>query len=158
MEEALFRPMTKADLPAVAELEILCFRSPWTLNMLKGELKNRLAHYHVLELDGKIVAYAGMWVLFDEAHITNVAVSPDHRRKGYGRRIMLESMQAAVRHHATQMTLEVRETNFSAQALYEGLGFSMAGRRKKYYSDTNEDAFILWNKDIVKTIEQLHAY
>ncbi len=157
MEEALFRPMTKADLPAVAELEIQCFRSPWTLNMLKGELKNRLAHYHVLELDGKIIAYAGMWVLFEEAHITNVAVSPDHRRNGYGRRIMLESMRAAVTFHATQMTLEVRETNFGAQALYEGLGFQMAGRRKKYYSDTGEDAFILWNKDIVKTIEQLHA-
>lgn len=157
MEEALFRPMTKADLPAVAELEIQCFRSPWTLNMLRGELKNRLAHYHVLELDGKIIAYAGMWVLFEEAHITNVAVSPDHRRKGYGRRIMLESMRVAVKLHATQMTLEVRESNFGAQALYEGLGFQMAGRRKKYYSDTGEDAFILWNNDIVKTIEQLHA-
>ena len=157
MEEALFRPMTKADLPAVAEMEQICFRSPWTLNMLKGELKNKLAHYHVLELGGNIIAYAGMWVLFEEAHITNVAVSPEHRRMGHGRRIMLESMRAAVKLHATQMTLEVRETNFAAQALYESLGFQMAGRRKKYYTDTGEDAFILWNKDIVKTIESLHA-
>ncbi len=157
MEDVIFRRMLKADLPAVAELEQICFRSPWTLNMLKGELKNRLAYYHVLELDEKIVAYAGMWVVFEEAHITNVAVSPEHRRKGFGRRIMLESMREAVKLHATKMTLEVRETNFSAQALYESLDFQNAGRRKKYYSDTGEDAFILWNTNLVKTIEQLHA-
>ena len=157
MEDIIFRRMLKADLPAVAELEQICFRSPWTLNMLKGELKNRLAYYHVLELDEKIVAYAGMWVVFEEAHITNVAVSPEHRRKGLGRRIMLESMREAVKLHATQMTLEVRETNFSAQALYESLDFQNVGRRKKYYSDTGEDAFILWNTNLVKTIEQLHA-
>ncbi len=157
MEDIIFRRMLKADLPAVAELEQICFRSPWTLNMLKGELKNRLAYYHVLELDEKIVAYAGMWVVFEEAHITNVAVSPEHRRKGFGRCIMLNSMREAVKLHATKMTLEVRETNFGAQALYESLDFQNAGRRKKYYSDTGEDAFILWNTDIVKTIEQLHA-
>ncbi len=157
MEDIIFRRMLKADLPAIAELEQICFRSPWTLNMLKGELKNRLAYYHVLELDEKIVAYAGMWVVFEEAHITNVAVSPEHRRKGLGRRIMLESMREAVKLHATQMTLEVRETNFSAQALYESLDFQNVGRRKKYYSDTGEDAFILWNTNLVKTIEQLHA-
>ena len=103
------------------------------------------------------MAYAGMWVVFEEAHITNVAVSPEHRRKGFGRRIMLESMREAVKLHATKMTLEVRETNFSAQALYESLDFQNAGRRKKYYSDTGEDAFILWNTNLVKTIEQLHA-
>ena len=157
MEDIIFRRMLKADLPAIAELEQICFRSPWTLNMLKGELKNRLAYYHVLELDEKIVAYAGMWVVFEEAHITNVAVSPEHRRRGLGRRIMLESMREAVKLHATQMTLEVRETNFSAQALYESLDFQNVGRRKKYYSDTGEDAFILWNTNLVKTIEQLHA-
>ena len=156
-QEAIVRPMTKADLPVVAEMERVCFRSPWTEGMLRSELKNRLAHYHVLDLDGELVAYAGMWILFEEAHITNVAVMPQHRRKGYGRRIMLESMRAAVERNATQMTLEVRESNYGAQELYAGLGFVYAGRRKKYYSDTNEDALILWNTDIVKTIEQLRA-
>lgn len=154
---AIFRPMTTADLPAVAEMEKICFRSPWSERMLRGELKNRLAHYHVIEQDGKLIAYAGMWVLFEEAHITNVAVLPDYRRQGLGQRIMLESMKAAVALNATQMTLEVRESNLGAQALYEGLGFVSAGRRKKYYSDTGEDALILWNTDIVKTIGQLHA-
>ena len=152
MGEALFRPMTRADLPAVLEMERVCFRSPWTENMLRGELKNKLAHYHVLELDGALVGYAGMWILFDEAHITNVCTLPDYRRRGYGRFLMLESMRVAVGLHATKMTLEVRETNFGAQALYKGLGFEMAGRRKRYYDDTGEDALILWNMDIRLTL------
>jgi len=156
MEEAIFRPMTKADLPAVIEMERVCFRSPWTENMLRGELKNRLAHYHVLQLGEELIGYAGMWVLFDEAHITNVAVMPAYRRRGYGKYIMLESMRAAVRFHADKMTLEVRESNFGAQELYRGLGFTYAGRRKHYYDDTGEDALILWNTDIVKTLG-LHA-
>lgn len=156
-QEAIFRPMTPADLPVVAQMERVCFRSPWTESMLRSELKNRLAHYHVLDIGGELIAYAGMWVMFDEAHITNVAVMPAYRRHGYGRRIMLESMRAAVALQATQMTLEVRESNLGAQALYEGLGFIYSGRRKRYYSDTHEDALILWNTDIVKTIEQLHA-
>lgn len=144
--------MTREDLPAVLEMERACFRSPWTENMLRGELKNRLAHYHVLELDGKLVGYAGMWVLFDEAHITNVCTLPDYRRRGYGRFLMLQSMRAAVGLHATKMTLEVRESNLGAQALYSGLGFAYAGRRKKYYDDTGEDALILWNTDIRVTL------
>ena len=152
--EPVFRPMVAADIPAVARIEQVCFRSPWTEKMLKSELKNRLAHYHVLELENKVIGYAGMWILFDEAHITNVAVLPEHRRKGYGRKLMLLSMEAASRFDANKMTLEVRESNSGAQAMYDGVGFTMAGRRKRYYSDTGEDAFILWNEDIKKTLSE----
>jgi len=152
--EPVFRPMVAADIPAVAQIEQVCFRSPWTEKMLKSELKNRLAHYHVLELENKVIGYAGMWILFDEAHITNVAVLPEHRRKGYGRKLMLLSMEAASLLGANKMTLEVRESNSGAQAMYDGVGFTMAGRRKRYYSDTGEDAFILWNEDIKKTLSE----
>lgn len=153
----LFRDMTQADVPAVAEMEKLCFRSPWSKRMLKEELMNPIALYHVFELNGELIAYAGMWIHFDEAHITNVAVLPEYRRKGYGRRIMLLSMQAAAEAGAAQMTLEARESNSGALAMYSQLGFIQSGRRKRYYTDTKEDALILWNKDIAATIQQLRV-
>jgi len=152
MVDITFRPMQKADVPRVAELERLSFRSPWSEKALAGELRNPAARYLVGVLDNMVEAYAGMWVLFNEAHITNVAVAPEHRRHGFGRALMLEMLRRALFYGATQMTLEVRETNLGAQALYTGLGFEKAGRRKRYYSDTGEDAFIMWNRDIGQTL------
>ena len=143
-----FRPMQKADLDRVAELEKLCFRTPWSYNALAGELKNSVARYRVAEQNGVVIGYAGMWVIYDEAHITNVAIAPDARGHGYGRALMLEMMQLALSLGAAMMTLEVRESNLTAQSLYYSLGFEKAGVRKKYYSDTGESAYILWLKDI----------
>ena len=145
--------MEKGDIKRVAELEKLCFRTPWSENALKSELKNRVAVYRVGLLDDRIITYAGMWVMFDEAHITNVAVDPECRGHGYGRRIMLTMMQAALQHGAERMTLEVREHNAVAQNLYYSMGFYKNGVRKRYYSDSGEDAFILWNDSIIKVLE-----
>lgn len=153
---ALFRPMRLEDISDVALMEKICFRSPWSKRMLRGELDNPLAHYHVLQgAAGELLAYAGMWVMYDEAHITNIAVLPGYRRRGYGRQMMLLSMRAAMEYDATQMTLEVRESNLPAQQMYRQLDFEVAGRRKGYYTDTKEDALILWNTDIAKTIQRL---
>ncbi len=143
-----FRPMQKKDVPRIAELEQICFRSPWSERSLYGELKNNIAHYSVGEDDGQVIAYGGMWVMFGEAHITNVAVDPAYRGRGYGRRLMLELMQVALRHDAESMTLEVRISNTVAQNLYTSLGFEVAGRRKKYYTDTGEDGLIMWNRKL----------
>lgn len=151
------RDMARGDIERIAELEKICFRSPWSENSLRVELKNKIAHYRVIESDGQVIAYAGMWVLFEEAHITNVAVEPKSRGKGLGRAIMLDMMKTAVSHKACSMTLEVRESNILAQTLYFSLGFKNAGRRKKYYSDTGEDAFILWNDDIGATLKAQSA-
>ena len=96
MESIRFRPMQKADVARVAELERICFRTPWSQAALAGELKNDVAHYLVGECGAQIIAYAGMWVMFDEAHITNVAVDPDFRRHGLGRRLMLCMMHSAL--------------------------------------------------------------
>lgn len=156
MKEISFRPLQKEDVARVAELERLCFRSPWSERALAGELKNPAARYRVGLVEGRIEAYAGMWILYEEAHITNVAVSPDFRRRGLGRAIMLEMLQAALFYGASQMTLEVRESNLAAQALYDGLDFENAGHRKRYYADTNEDALIMWNRDIAKTFAALN--
>lgn len=144
----IFRPMRPDDIERVHELEVLCFRTPWSKAALAGEFKNTAAQYIVCERAGHVIAYAGMWVLFDEAHITNVAVDATERRAGIGRRLMRCLMRHALLFNATSMTLEVRESNFAAQALYASMGFEKAGVRKGYYGDTGEDAFVLWNKDV----------
>ncbi len=151
--EICFRSMQKDDIARVAELERMCFRSPWSENALRGELKNRLAHYRLAVQNGVVIGYAGMWVLFDEAHITNVAIAPEQRGNGFGRLLMLEMMKTALECHAVRMTLEVRESNAVAQTLYYSMGFEQAGRRRRYYSDTGEDALILWNNDLRTTID-----
>jgi len=152
--EPVIRPMTRSDVPRVYEIECACFRSPWSRDALMGELKNDAAHYRVLDIGGEIIGYAGMWVLFDEAHIMNVAVLAEHRKKGYGELLMRTMMRDACSLGATCMTLEVRETNFAAQRLYARLGFEQAGFRARYYTDTGEGALLLWNRDIQKTISE----
>ena len=147
------RPMTKEDLDAVYLIETLSFRSPWSKHSLAGELKNRVAHYVVMEQDGEVIGYCGMWVLFEEAHITNIAIHPHHRGNGYGKQLLLAAMEHAASFGAEMMTLEVRETNLVAQNMYEKFGFMQQGFRKKYYSDTGEGALLLWNRNILDTIE-----
>ncbi|MBR3130923.1 MAG: ribosomal protein S18-alanine N-acetyltransferase [Clostridia bacterium] len=147
------RPMTRADIDTVYRIETLSFRSPWSRQSLAGELRNRVAHYVVAEQDGEVIGYCGMWVLFEEAHITNIAIHPDHRGHGYGKQLLLAAMEHAASFGAEMMTLEVRETNLVAQNMYEQFGFLQQGFRKKYYTDTGEGALLLWNRNILETIE-----
>ena len=137
------RAMKKADVKSVYEIEVLSFRTPWSLRSLMGELKNSVAHYAVMELDGEIVGYCGMWVLFEEAHVTNIA-----------KMLLHGAMRAAASFGAEMMTLEVRETNTVAQNMYADMDFLQQGRRKRYYSDTGEDALLLWDRNILQTIEK----
>ena len=154
MAEEIIRPMERKDVNRVHEIECTCFRSPWSKLALAGELRNEVAHYLVMEADGVICGYGGMWLLFEEAHVTNVAIMPEYRGQGRGRRLMLAMMRHAVKRGAEKMTLEVREGNTVAQRLYATLGFKQNGFRKGYYSDTGEGALILWNEDILQTIDR----
>ena len=148
------RPMQRRDVLAVHKIECTCFRSPWSKASLFGELRNDVAHYRVVEReDGSLLGYAGMWVLFEEAHVTNVAILPEFRRNGYARRLMLAMMECAAAHGATAMTLEVRRSNLAAQSLYQGLDFLQNGCRPRYYSDTGEDAILMWNMDMQRTLK-----
>ncbi|HWQ06033.1 MAG TPA: ribosomal protein S18-alanine N-acetyltransferase [Feifaniaceae bacterium] len=153
MNGECIRPMTRSDVSRVHEIECACFRSPWSKNALLGELRNDVAHYLVMELGGELIGYGGMWVLFEEAHVTNVAIMPDYRKNGRGRTLMLAMMERGIQYGAEKMTLEVRESNLVAQHLYEKLGFYQNGYRARYYSDTGEGALILWNSDIQKTLK-----
>lgn len=145
-EDYLMRPLAMSDLDAMEKLERECFTLPWSRYSFANELKNRCARYIVLEAEGVIVGYAGMWVVIDEGHITNVAVSPDHRQKGYGKSLMLELMRRALEEGVCLMTLEVRKSNDIAQTLYTQLGFEPCGLRKGYYTDNGEDAVLMWNR------------
>lgn len=144
--------MRKADVKAVYEIEVLSFRTPWSFRSLMGELKNDVAHYTVLKQDEEVIGYCGMWVLFEEAHITNIAIRPEQRGKGFGKKLLHASMRVAASFGAEMMTLEVRETNTVAQRMYDEMDFLQQGRRKRYYTDTGEDALLLWNRNILQTI------
>lgn len=136
-------PMDRSHLKGVAELERLCFSTPWNEAMLEEELYNDTASFLVAEgPDGTVVGYAGLHVILDEGYIDNVAVRPDHRRQGIADRL-LEVFCRFGAAHLRFLTLEVRPSNTAAVALYEKHGFREAGRRRDYYDAPREDALLL---------------
>ena len=144
-DNILVRPMAIADVDGVMAVEKDSFSTPWSRSAFEEELaQNRLARYIVAEEDGQVVGYAGMWLVINEAHVTNVAVSGSRRGEGLGRLLMETLMKLARENGMGSMTLEVRVSNMVARHLYETLGFAEAGIRKNYYSETKEDALILW--------------
>lgn len=154
MSEIIYRKMREEDVRRVSELEKICFRTPWSYNSLLGELSNSVAHYVVADDGDNVVGYAGEWIMLDEAHMTNIAVDPEYRCRGIARSMILKLMELALKLGAERMTLEVRENNHNAQRLYASLGFAYAGTRKHYYTDTGENALILWNDCIIETYEK----
>lgn len=144
-DKLIIRPMTMDDLDQVMVLENKCFSVPWQAEAFQNEIqKNMLAHYTVLEEDGQIIGYGGVWYIMDEGHITNIAIHPDFRKRGLGKRLVGEMMLQAAKKQIRQMTLEVRVSNIAAISLYESMGFESAGVRPNYYSDNHEDALIMW--------------
>jgi ribosomal-protein-alanine N-acetyltransferase len=137
-------PMSLEDLDEVQRIEEASFSTPWPANAYRSELMtNRLASYLVARFDGLIVAYGGLWLMVDEAHITTFAVHPAWRRQGIGERLLLAFLDIARDRHAREATLEVRLSNLPARRLYEKYGFRPVGLRPRYYSDNNEDALIM---------------
>ncbi len=135
------------DIPAVQIVENASFPLPWPANAFRHELsQNKNAHYIVAREGEHIVGYAGLWLSLDEAHITTFAVLPEYRRRKIGERMLLAIFERAERLGAEWLTLEVRASNLPAQRLYEKYGFRPAGIRRRYYSDNNEDAIIMWTE------------
>jgi ribosomal-protein-alanine N-acetyltransferase len=136
--------MTLDDIPAVHRIERASFPVPWPDYAFRQEIEtNRLAHYLVVRVGSKIVAYGGMWMMVDEAHITTFAVLPEWRRQGIGARLMLAMLQLATELQARVATLEVKISNDPARQLYSRFGFRPVGIRPRYYSDNGEDALIM---------------
>ena len=142
-------PMRLEDLPLVHAIERASFNAPWPANTYRSELEsNRMAQYLVARADGDIIAYGGMWLMVDEAHITTFAVHPDWRRQRIGERLLLAFLDMAVDRGAREATLEVRLSNLPARRLYEKYGFRPVGLRPRYYSDDGEDALIMTTEPI----------
>ena len=141
--------MRLEDIPRVAEIERESFRTPWPRDAYTHELtENRLAAYLVARAADEIVGYAGMWVILDEAHITTIAVDPAFRGQHIGERLLVGLIDTALGRGARWMTLEVRKSNDTAQALYKKYGFREIGTRKGYYSDNREDAIVMWSGNL----------
>ena len=142
-------PMRHEDVPAVHEIERLSFRTPWPAYAFEQELRgNRLARYVVARAGDRVVGFAGVWLMVDEAHVTTFGVHPDWRRQGIGRQLLLNLAELSVAIGARRMTLEVRVSNVAAQALYRAFGFEVAGRRHRYYTDDGEDALIMTTPEL----------
>ena len=133
----------------VVKIEKLSFNTAWTRSDFISELEvNKTAKYRVLITNEHVVAYGGMWVLLDEAHVTNIAVHPEYRGVGLGKAILKDLINTAAKNGASSMTLEVRKGNNVAINLYKKFGFIEEGIRKKYYADTGDDAIIMWKYDL----------
>ena len=144
-ENLLIRRANKNDVRPIAELEKECFRFPWSERSFFEEItQNKVARYAVAERADEIVGYAGIWIVSNEGHITNVAVNPDSRRKGIARGLFAFLFDISQREGVNMYTLEVRVSNEEAIALYKGLNFIECGIRREYYDDTGEDALIMW--------------
>ena len=157
-QQLYLEPMNEADVPAVQVIEREIFSTPWPRNAYFRELASRhSAHYITLKREGEsgvapptgdIVGYAGMWRMYDEAHVTTIGVRQDLQHQGYGRILFAALVQAAYDMGAKWVTLEVRTSNDNAMRMYENFSFKVIGRRKGYYTDNGEDAIVMWSDSI----------
>lgn len=137
------REMTLTDAPAVAELEKLCFSDPWSEKSIAAEVNNPLSYWLVAEDAGKVCGYVGSQSVLDAADMMNLAVAPEHRRKGVGEALVDALTQHLFHNNVIALLLEVRVSNAPAIALYQKMGFEQVGCRPKYYRNPREDALIL---------------
>lgn len=142
------REMQREDVPCVMEIERECFPIPWSESAYLTELSNRSAYYIVATVDSRIVGYAGMWIIMDEAHITTLGVTRDSRRLKIGEQLLIDILEEAIRRRATRATLEARQSNTAAQALYRKYDFAPAAIRRAYYTDNRENAVVMWIDDM----------
>ena len=142
-------PMRRRHLRSVLHIETQVYPRPWTAALFLGELGLRSTRaYYVARVGRDVVGYAGLMMSVDEAHITTIAVDPTWQGHHIGRRLLLAVAREAIAREASALTLEVRTSNQVAQGLYRRFGFEPVGIRKGYYAETNEDAVIMWVREI----------
>lgn len=139
----IIRQMQIEDVPAIAELEKICFSDPWSENSIASELDNPLSYWLVAEDNKKIAGYVGSQAVLDAADMMNLAVSPDYRQQGVGQALVNALVDHLRQNNVIALLLEVRVSNTAAISLYEKLEFAQVGRRPRYYHNPREDALIL---------------
>lgn len=140
------RTMNKKHIDEVLQVGSLSLKEAWSKDALNKEIENPLAKYLVAEVDNKIVGFAGLWKIYDEGHITNIAVHPNYRGNGIGSKLVESLINNFDAWYINSLTLEVRKSNITAQHLYKKYGFIEEGIRKNYYNDNKEDALIMWKR------------
>ena len=174
------RPMCREDVAQVTEIDQEAFPTMWPPANYERELKTPLAHYIVaheavpttgktgvavtkdaLSTEGPphadrryIVGFAGIWMMADEAHLTNIAVRRSHRRQGIGELLLISMINVALELEARILTLEVRASNISAQSLYYKYGFNQMNVRQGYYTNNKENALVMATEDITSAAFQ----
>jgi ribosomal-protein-alanine N-acetyltransferase len=143
LDSVSIEPMEHTDLDEVLTIERISFPSAWSRESYLRELRSRNSYYVVARRAGAVIGHAGMWTVSDEAHISTIAVHPDHRRRGLGCCLLSHLIQLARHHHAAKVTLEVREANHIARSLYRKFGFEETGVLPRYYGDTGETGIIM---------------
>ncbi|MFC4559365.1 ribosomal protein S18-alanine N-acetyltransferase [Virgibacillus kekensis] len=145
MAKMVIREMKPSDIEEVLEVEKATFETPWSRDIFVQELvSNRHAYYYVVEIDGRVIGYAGMWLVIDDAQITNIAIKPAYRGNKLGGKLFLYTIEQAIRMGTKRLSLEVRESNVVAQRMYRKFGLVPGGLRKNYYTDNQEDAIVMW--------------
>jgi ribosomal-protein-alanine N-acetyltransferase len=139
-------------LSAVLELDLLCFGGLWTMEGYQRELDSPNSDLLGLSIpinpNASLLGMGCQWAILEEAHITLLAVHPDYQGQGLGQALLISLLTAAYENGLERATLEVRAANKPALSLYQKFGFKIAGRRRRYYKDTGEDALILWRGDL----------
>ncbi|GAA0496718.1 ribosomal protein S18-alanine N-acetyltransferase [Salinibacillus aidingensis] len=147
MSDVSIRPMRISDLHQIINIEQKTFNTPWDEGSFKSELEqNKFAHYYVIEDEGIPFGYCGLWVVYESAQITNIAILPEYRGNNYGQELFSYALDEARALQAREMSLEVRTSNIIAQKMYRKFGFVPVGIRKNYYIDNHEDAIVMWVK------------
>jgi len=145
MAEIIIRPMEIRDVDRVIEVENATFSTPWPKDIFYREIsENDHAYYFVMLLDGKIIGYVGVWVVIDDAQITNIAILPEYRGKKLGEKLFRYTIQKLIAMNVSRLSLEVRESNIAAQKMYRKFGMVPGGVRKNYYVDNQEDGIVMW--------------
>ena len=162
----MLRAMTMRDVERVGEIDAEAFGSgAWPRTAFRDELHaNHIARYFVLDPGDErpLLGYVGCWALFDAVHLVTIGVDPQYQRQGLGEILVQQALDLAHEIGAPEVTLECRETNLAAQALYRKYGFQEVGRRRRYYSDTREAALIMTAHDVCsdafrETLDQRRA-
>ena len=138
------RDAQAGDVSLIAELEKLCFSLPWNEKQILSQYPDGMHDFLVCAAeDGSLAGYVGMMYVLDEGYVANVAVSPEYRRRGVADMLIDELLRRAKEHELSFVTLEVRQSNAPARALYAKHGFTDVGLRKKYYESPTEDAILM---------------
>jgi len=144
LQQLIIEPLNRSHIPQIIEIEKQSFPDPWTEEKFIQEIDLKFSHFYVAKVNDEIAGYAGFWHITEEANIVNIAVKKAYRRQGIGKNLLEYLIESAKQKKISDMYLEVRLKNTTAQELYKKYGFEVCFTRKKYYND--DDGLIMYKK------------